>query len=154
MVDAHSRSVFERFADRTLPVSEWDHAAHLTVCWVALDSMEPAHALRFLRSAIREYNEATGVTNSTTGGYHETITEYFVGAVASLAATTFDEVIDADECRRSAPLSYWTRERLFSPTARAGWVDPDLVPLPWGSLDRLGGPFTDGSTAPGRPLPA
>lgn len=138
MVDASSRRLFEQFVGRTLPKSAWDHAAHLTVCWVALDSMDTADAVTFLRDAISSYNEATGVTNSTTEGYHDTITEYFVGAVASLAADDIDDVIGADRCHREAPLRHWSRARLFSPVARARWVDPDLAPLPWDEHRRAG----------------
>src|SRR5690606_30156650 len=32
---------------------------------------------------------------------------------------------------RAAPLSHWSRERLFSVAARRRWVPPDLAPLPW-----------------------
>jgi hypothetical protein len=27
------------------------------------------------------------------------------------------------------PLTFWSRERLFSVAARRGWVEPDLAPL-------------------------
>ncbi|MDQ6633482.1 MAG: hypothetical protein M3Z10_01860, partial [Gemmatimonadota bacterium] len=30
---------------------------------------------------------------------------------------------------RALPLEYWSRERLMSADARAGWVEPDLRPL-------------------------
>jgi hypothetical protein len=30
---------------------------------------------------------------------------------------------------KNLPFRYWSRERLMSPEARAGWVEPDLEPL-------------------------
>lgn len=131
MPDARSHHVFEQFTDLTLPAQQWDHDAHLTVCWVALDRLDTAAALRLLRAAIRRYNVSTGVTNSATGGYHETLTCYYVGAVAASSASTIDEVFAAEPCRRDAPLRFWSRELLFSRTARARWTEPDLAELPW-----------------------
>ncbi|MEM1334580.1 MAG: hypothetical protein AAGG08_14095, partial [Actinomycetota bacterium] len=82
-----------------------------------------------LRVAIRSYNEATGVENTATSGYHETITRYFVQAVAALRADDLATVLGARSCERGAPLRHWSRPILFGPAARARWVEPDLRPL-------------------------
>ena len=131
MPDATSLQTFQSFCERTLPKSEWTHEAHLVVCRVALASRTPVETVEFLRDAIRTYNEATGVENTTTSGYHETLTRYYVAAVASLGPVPLDEVLAAPRCATAAPLGHWNREVLFSPAARADWVDPDLAPLPW-----------------------
>lgn len=131
MLDAKSLRTFESFCARTLPTSAWTHEAHLVVCRVALASRTPDETVEFLRGAIRAYNEATGVENTTTSGYHETLTRYYVGAVASLGTASLDEVLTAPQCTTAAPLGHWSRAVLFSPAARAEWVDPDLAPLPW-----------------------
>lgn len=131
MSDALSLRVFESFLDLTLPRDGWTHEAHLVVCRVALASRTPEETVDLLRHAIRAYNEATGVENTTSSGYHETLTRYYVGAVASTGTTTLDEVLVAPRCATAAPLTYWTRAVLFGPEARAGWVEPDLAPLPW-----------------------
>lgn len=133
MPDARSRRTFEAFCDLTLPKPEWTHEAHLVVCRVALSTRTRTATVDFLRDAIRSYNEATGVENSTSSGYHETLTRYFVGAVASLDGATLPEVLRARRCTTSAPLRHWSRELLFSPAARAEWVEPDLASLPWAS---------------------
>lgn len=67
--------------------------------------------------------------NSDSSGYHETLTVFFVGAVAGLGAGTFAEVVRSPLVDRDAPLRYWSRERLFSVEARRQWVAPDLAPL-------------------------
>ena len=130
------RSTFDEFCDLTLPKAEWTHEAHLVVCHAALGSRTPLETVDFLRKAIRAYNNVTGVENTTTSGYHETLTRYYVGAVASLGSVPRAEVVAAARCATTAPLDYWTPTVLFAPTARAGWVHPDRAPLPWPRLDR------------------
>jgi hypothetical protein len=85
------------------------------------------------RDAIPRYNEATGTPNTDTDGYHDTITCYYVAAVGALAGESLDVVLSHPSCSRTAPLEHWSREHLFSVAARRGWVEPDLVPLPWPS---------------------
>jgi hypothetical protein len=130
MTDADCQRIFDEFVDRSLAKSEWTHQAHLAVCWMTLQSQTEADAVAFLRKAIRRYNEATGVANTETAGYHETLTRYYVGAVAGLRAASIDEVLEAPECQIDTPLRFWSRDRLFNVDARAHWADPDLMPLP------------------------
>jgi hypothetical protein len=57
---------------RTLPKSEWTHAAHFAAAfWILTSDMD---ATREMPRLIRAYNEATGVANTDASGYHETIT--------------------------------------------------------------------------------
>lgn len=132
VIDATTEQVALAFADGTLPKPEWTHEAHLRVCWATLSTRTPGEALPWLRTSIRRYNELTGVANTATSGYHETLTRYFVGAVASLDASTIAEVLDAEVCSTVAPLSFWSRDVLFGERARAEWVPPDQTGLPWG----------------------
>ncbi|MEM8706874.1 MAG: hypothetical protein AAGE98_10490 [Actinomycetota bacterium] len=115
--------------DRTLPKPAWTHEAHVAACWAAVRSHGADDALGLLRDGIRRYNEATGVENTSTSGYHETITRYFVTAVARIHDRAFDEVVTDDTTSRDAPLRHWSPDRLFTPQARAAWVEPDLRPL-------------------------
>ena len=101
-------------------------------------TVEPGEALDLLRERIRLYNESTGVANTPTSGYHETITRFYVGLIADyLAAGDLRRPIDelaagllATMGERDLPLRYYSRERLFSSEARLGWLAPDLQPLP------------------------
>ena len=113
------------FANRTLPKSEWTHAAHLhAALWVLHEHGDHAYAV--MPSLIRGYNEATGTANTATAGYHHTIT------LASLAAVrSCRDVFASPWAERDWLLDYWSRELLFSPEARAEWVGPDLAPLPF-----------------------
>ena len=96
--------------DRTLPKSEWTHAAHFAAaCWLLCRS--DMNALRDMPGVIRAYNEATGVANTDTSGYHETIT------LASLrAAKTW---LDA-HCDR--PLYESLNALLASEYGRSDWL--------------------------------
>lgn len=115
--------------DRTLPKAEWTHEAHVAACWAAVRAHGATDALTMLRAGIKRYNEATGVANTPTSGYHETITRYFVATVGRFADQPFASVLTEPSVQRDGPLAYWSKDLLFTPTARAMWVEPDLQPL-------------------------
>ena len=119
---------------RTLPKAEWTHAAHFAAAvWViaARPDLVPA---RDLPPAIRAYNEATGVANTDTGGYHETITLASIRAAAAFVcarpgrtmAALCGELLASHLGHPDWLLAYWSRSVLFSVAARRGWVDPDI----------------------------
>jgi hypothetical protein len=124
-------SIVLGFRDLTLPKPAWTHEAHLIVCWATLRQSSVAEAIDHLRGAIRAYNEATNTPNTDTGGYHETITRYYVGAVAHAAVGSVDELVTHPLCSRTAALDFWSKDRLMSVEGRLGWVEPDLAPLPF-----------------------
>lgn len=126
-----ARQMFDDFVNGRLGKDEWTHEAHLITCWVALQDRTPAEALAFLREAIQTHNCGIGIRNTAAGGYHETLTVYYVTAVARADAPTLEVLFAEPTCGRKAPLEHWSRELLFSPPARLGWVEPDLAPLPW-----------------------
>ena len=126
--------------DRSLPKSEWTHAAHFAaVLWLmrARRDLDPGAEMP---SLIRLYNEATGVANTDSGGCHETITLASLRAVAAvLAAQTpgtplsvaFQYLMLSPFGDKQWLLEYWRAEVLFSTAARRAWVAPDLAPLPF-----------------------
>ena len=120
-----------RFTDRTLPKACWTHDAHLLVCWMTLQHHDRHRSVDVLREQIRAYNDATGTANTPTSGYHETLTDYYVRAVAAAGVDDPSALPSHPWCTREAPLRHWTRERLFSIEARRAWCEPDLQPLPW-----------------------
>ncbi len=117
----------DAFENRTLDRRAWTHEAHLAVCWRAVRRFGRTGALQHLRRAITSYNEATGGRNTSTEGYHETLTRYYVDVVAERADRDLADVLDDPACARDAPLRLWTRDLLFSVEARSGWVPPDKV---------------------------
>jgi len=124
--------------DRSLPKVEWTHAAHFAAaCWLLRRS--DMHAMRAMPGLIRAYNEATGVPNTDTGGYHETITLGSLRAARAWLASRADRALHealnellASEYGRSEWLfAFWSKPLLFSVAARKAWVEPDLRPLPF-----------------------
>ena len=123
--------MFDAFVNGRLPKNAWSHEAHLITCWVALQDRSPAETLAFLRHAIQTHNCGIGIRNTETSGYHETLTVYYVTAVAQAAAPTLAGLFEVPSCGREAPLEHWTREVLFGSEARLAYVHPDIAPLPW-----------------------
>jgi hypothetical protein len=130
-------SLLRRFDDCTLPRDEWTHAAHLTVALWHLLEYDWAEAVPRVRLGIQRYNAAHGIRTTPTGGYHETLTLFWMRRVRafledgrnearSLVALANDLGAALDS---RLPFEYYTRERLFSSEARASWVEPDLKSL-------------------------
>lgn len=142
MTAVHSEADIERIAraliDRSLPKAEWTHAAHFAVALWLL-RQRGLHAMDEMPALIRGYNEATGVSNSDTSGYHETITQASLRAAHAWLGErpqaplhiVWQQLLESPYGRSDWPLSYWSRALLFSTAARRGWVDPDLRPLPF-----------------------
>ncbi|HTU10955.1 MAG TPA: hypothetical protein VMG08_08670 [Allosphingosinicella sp.] len=132
--DEAIRRVGEGMLACTLPKAEWTHEAHIgATCWLILE--RPDILLeRDLPGLISRYNESRGGVNDATQGYHETITQFFIRTLrAALArdgegrlADRVNAILQAPEGGRDWPLRFYSRERLFSPEARLGWVEPDL----------------------------
>ena len=128
------RDVGRGFLARTLPKPAWTHEAHLSTCaWLIVERPDLAPE-RDLPDLIRRYNESVGGVNDAAQGYHETITRIFIRAVRAHLGVTegqglcerVNALLLAPEGRRDWPLRFYSRELLFSPAARLGWVEPDL----------------------------
>jgi hypothetical protein len=126
---AMADEVAEMMLARTLAKSRWTHEAHLLACVSLVRRFGAAQALDVLRQAIPTYNESTGVANTDTDGYHDTLTVYYVWAVAQLLATGCDttSVLHDPITDRGAALVWWDKPTLFSPIARRQFVAPTLV---------------------------
>lgn len=136
--DAEIEGIGLRLLDRTLPKSEWTHAAHFAAAfWLLRRSRVDAE--REMPKLIRAYNEATGVANTDSGGYHETITLASLRAARAWLAARSDktlhealnELLLCEYGRSDWLLAHWSRPVLFSVMARRAWIDPDLKPLPF-----------------------
>jgi hypothetical protein len=125
--------------DLSLPKSAWTHRAHFAAALWLLTERPDLDLPRVMPGLIRAYNVATGVANSDSGGYHETITQASLRAARSFLASQRGIPLHAvcNALTASAlgrpdwMLVHWTTSRLFSVAARRNWVDPDLVPLPY-----------------------
>jgi ribosomal protein S18 acetylase RimI-like enzyme len=128
-----------RFAAADISRAEWTHQMHLIIGAWHVHRFGQQEALARLRAGIRRLNEANGVANTPTSGYHETITAAYVRL---LAAALVEQAADLPLAARIAALlasplaeksalhRHYTPDLLRSARARAEWVPPDLQPLP------------------------
>ncbi|QSQ21655.1 hypothetical protein JY651_41900 [Pyxidicoccus parkwayensis] len=117
----------------TYPGADFRHRAHVRLAWLCLREHGFESGLERVRTLIQRYAAALGAT----GKYHETLTRAWaelvqVGLEAAPGHTSFDAFLDArPELTDSRLLDrHYRKETLDSPEARAGWVPPDVAPLP------------------------
>jgi hypothetical protein len=136
--DADVERVGRALEARTLPKAEWTHAAHFAAAfWLLSDPARDAFGR--MPGLIRAYNESTGVANTDSGGYHETITQASLRAArawldqhpGTALAVMLERFLATPYGRSDWLLMHWSRERLFSVEARRAWREPDLAPLPF-----------------------
>ena len=125
--------------DLSLPKPRWTHAAHFAAALWLMARRPDLDAERDMPGFIRAYNEATGVANTDTEGYHETITQASLRAARSFLRedpqrslfATCNALMASPLGKSGWLLQYWKKPTLFSVEARRRWVDPDLQPLPF-----------------------
>lgn len=125
--------------DRTLPKVRWTHAAHFAATLWLLTCCPDVDCDRELPGIIRAYNETTGVANTDSSGYHETITRASLRAARAFLSedgarplfATCNALLSSRLGKSDWLLAHWSRPRLFSAEARQVWVEPDLQPLPF-----------------------
>ena len=131
-------ALVDGFRNRTLPAQEWTHEAHLiTGLWFHYTHTE-YEALCYIRSGIISYNLSTGGENTPAKGYHETLTLFWSKILRKFVdknegqslANLCNTFLARDWASKDLALQYYTRDILFSTTARAVWVAPDLKSLP------------------------
>ena len=131
----------------TWPKERFDHRGHLAAgAWWC--HVHGSAALDHARTAIRRFNEANGGENTETAGYHETLTIYYLAALADLVADAvpdgawIDDNVDHPSVDQTAPLLYWSEPVLMGVEARMDWVAPNVSDLPGAvqaHVDRLRG---------------
>jgi hypothetical protein len=120
-----------RSRERTLPKSEWTHAAHLSVGAWHVHRYGVDGAIERLSRGIRALNDSHGTANTDSSGYHETITRAYAHPIAEFLSEQREGALLASPlAHKHALLECYSRELLMSVAARRVWNDPDLKPLP------------------------
>jgi hypothetical protein len=125
------------------PGGAFGHVDHLRLAWVLLRRDGLALGEERIAAGIRRFADAQG----TPALYHDTLTRAWVRLVAAALAaapprTGFAQLLDANPllADKSYLFRFYSAEALSAPSARRGWVQPDLQPLPscpaGASLDR------------------
>lgn len=146
-----------QFEDCTLAYAHWTHRAHLRVAYLYLARFGLAGAIPKVTAGIRAFNQAKGIVDTPTGGYHETMTVAWLHLVAAMLAESGPtgavspgsppllgpdappslEFLEAQPQLREKKLLrlYYSRARFGSPEAKYSFVLPDLAPLPGGGRE-------------------
>lgn len=130
MSDAEFRAAMEQCA---LPADAFRHRDHVRLAWIYCRTAGPEAAAALAGRTIRAF----AVHHHGGHKYHETITRAWVRLVAvamrsTPAARDFDTFVAQHPylLDKDYPRQFYTAELLSSEAARAGWVEPDLAPLP------------------------
>jgi hypothetical protein len=129
--------LIEQFECCTLPKSEWTHTNHFVVAlWYCLHFPLP-EAVQKIRAGIKAYNVSVGGQNTEDSGYHETITLFYVNAVAeyiikngvhAVTEEALTAFLDQPFILREYIYQFYSKEVLMSKEARMGWKAPDKYP--------------------------
>lgn len=133
--DGEIESLIERFENCTVTAKEWTHAAHLTAALWYCRNHDLETATAKMREGIFKLNAAHGTPNTPKRGYHETLTIIWMRVIAHFLSATETKSSLKDAANAvievfndsAFPLKFYSRELLFSPPARAKYVEPDLV---------------------------
>jgi hypothetical protein len=125
------------FEAGTLPKEEFTHAGHLTAGACYVHMLDEARAIDHMRFCVRRFNEAVGGKNTDTGGYHETITVFWIKTLASLRALHPElgradfaaHAVEAYHDRRDLFRDFYDFDVLASVEARRRWVEPSVKPI-------------------------
>ena len=128
-VELEALHITEGLETATLPKPQWTHRAHVLAAVTLVRRHGPAEALARLRLAIPRYNEATGVANTDSGGYHDTITVFYVWAVDRLvsAGLSTTAILWHPLTGFEAVSSWYDPATLWSVAARRSFVPSNLA---------------------------
>jgi hypothetical protein len=129
--DLAFREKFESFA---VDPSKFDHRAHLRLAYIYLASSDTEAAYQLMRRSLQAFLDHLGVGASK---YHDTMTRAWILAVRHFMEATPDcdsaeAFIDANPIMLDTKIiqTHYSAGLLFSDGARAGFVEPDLDPIP------------------------
>jgi hypothetical protein len=130
--DDHAfKSRFE--ACEVLP-ADFDHRAHVRLAYVYLCEADTESAYQRMRDALHGFLRCNDIDQSK---YHETLTRAWIMAVRHFMVKSSGSA-SADAFIANNPqlldskimLTHYSAEVLFSPPARADFVEPDKDPIP------------------------
>jgi hypothetical protein len=136
--DADVAGVGEAVLAGTHPYENWTHMAHCAATIYLIHTQPDRDLAHDMPGIIRHYNDCIGVANTATTGYHETLTQFYLRAIRHLLADLPADagLADCVAALKNSPLAerdyvfrFYSRDVLFTPQARAQWVDPDVAPL-------------------------
>ena len=124
-----------KFISKTLPSNAWTHFAHLSVgLWFVAQHGREASSI-LMPKYIKNYNLSLGNENTDSGGYHQTITQFWIWLLDSYWRNVSDQtpllkaVNNLHESLYGNPtnfLKFYSKDLIFSTQARRSFIEPDL----------------------------
>ena len=127
------RSFQSAFEACSVEPSEFTHAAHVRLAYVYLVEHDVEPAVQRMREALLKFLQHHDIPRSK---FHETITRAWVLAVRHFmnkgASASFADFIagNPELLDSRIMLTHYSASVLFSPGARAAFVEPDIDPIP------------------------
>ena len=121
---------------RGWPATErFGHYEHLRIAWLVIDR----HGAELATGIVGQKLKAMAIARGVAPLYNETMTRFWIRLIAHVREATGAQTID--EATASVPMlldknlaqRHWSRTLMFGPEARAAWVEPDLLPLGFGT---------------------
>lgn len=123
----------QAFERGTLPGDFWTHKAHLEVgLWYALN-YELELAILKMRKGIMAYNQITGIPNTASRGYHETMTHFWIRTLKQFVEKhpmksydcLLEKLLQSDCGQKNYPLRFYSKKQIQSLKARATYIPPE-----------------------------
>jgi hypothetical protein len=121
------------FESCELAGASFHHADHVRITWIYIRVHGAEGATERMLTEIRRF----AAHNGSPQKFHFTQTCAWVRLIAtaqcdSAGVKTFVEFVAAhpELLNANALARYYSKSVLESPAARAGWIDPDIIPLP------------------------
>jgi hypothetical protein len=127
----------KQFETTTLPLEEWHHKQHIRVAYLYLRRFPFETAVVRMREGVKAFNAAKKTPEAIDRGYHETTTQAWMHLV-HFTLCEYGPAADAEAFYEQSPQLkqkkilrfFYTKERLTSSEAKAGFVEPDIIPFP------------------------
>jgi hypothetical protein len=134
---AEGRRIARGLLEANFTASELHHREHCLASACLIIDHPTADWERELPDIIRRYNLAMGGANTDEAGYHETLTQFFLGEIrrflaahaALKPAAACPALLDSPIARKDHALTFYSHERLHSRAARLRLIAPDRVPI-------------------------
>ena len=135
----------EKFKTRKLSKADWTHHAHLTVAVWHIKNYDFFEAVCRLKSGIILLNDFHQTDNTSTGGYHETIT-IFWATIINIYMSMFEELslkeltngfLNSNLSDKNLLFKFYDKSYLMTPSLRAIHEIPTLTKLNQFTVENL-----------------
>lgn len=148
------RRIGESFCAGTISRGDWTHQAHIAAAVYLIVFRPDIQPELEMPSLIRDLNTSHGTVNSTSSGYHHTITLAFLSGIRAFMLERQSlpphEIVNKAMETAFGTLDwlydYWSKELLFSPRARREWVEPNQLSWPYAIVSARGIVLDEGAS--------